>query len=183
MTTTEPAGGKRLMNWLVVVLFVVLMVSGLWSTVGQWKSMHRFWADIVARAEGPMTFRFYLQPTMAAIAALHDGIRDARSGHRVFFWTAWLDPAQHPGRLRQGMISDGAYRTAGAEYGRDLSVPRPAQVLSRRSAHDRGSACRHSVFHFPVDCRGRRALVVCATSARLTGLTGRGKHGDGRDSN
>ena len=39
MTTTEPAGGKRIMNWLVVVLFVVLMVWGLWSTVGQWKSI------------------------------------------------------------------------------------------------------------------------------------------------
>ena len=105
MTTTEPTGGKRIMNWLVVVLFVVLMVWGLVEYGWSMEVHHRFWADIRARAEGPMTFRFYLQPTMAAIAALHDGIRDARSGHRVFFWTAWLDPAQHPGRLRQGIIS------------------------------------------------------------------------------
>ena len=32
-----------------------------------------------------MTFRFFLQPAMAAIAALHDGIKDAGNGP-VFLW-------------------------------------------------------------------------------------------------
>ena len=52
-----------------------------------------------------MTFRFFLQPTMAAIAALHDGIKDAREGHKSFFWTAWRDSTQHTGRLREGLLS------------------------------------------------------------------------------
>lgn len=52
-----------------------------------------------------MTFRFYLQPTMALIAAIPDGIRDAREGHKVFFWTALLNPSQHAGRLREGVYS------------------------------------------------------------------------------
>ncbi len=34
-----------------------------------------------------MTFRFILQPVMAAIAALHDGIKDARLGRSPYFWT------------------------------------------------------------------------------------------------
>lgn len=52
-----------------------------------------------------MTFRFFLQPTMAGIAALHDGIKDAREGHKSFFWAAWRDPSQQTGRLREGLIS------------------------------------------------------------------------------
>ncbi len=52
---------------------------------------HRFWADILDRIHGPMTFRFYLQPTMALLAALPDGIRDARLGHKSFFWSALWD--------------------------------------------------------------------------------------------
>ena len=34
-----------------------------------------------------MTFRFILQPVMAAVAALHDGIKDARLGRSPYFWT------------------------------------------------------------------------------------------------
>ncbi len=52
-----------------------------------------------------MTFRFYLQPLMAAIAALHDGIRDTRFGHKSFFWTAAGDPTTRHGRLREGVES------------------------------------------------------------------------------
>ncbi len=32
-----------------------------------------------------MTFRFYLQPAMALLAAIPDGIRDARAGHKPLF--------------------------------------------------------------------------------------------------
>jgi hypothetical protein len=42
---------------------------------------------------------------MAAIAALHDGIKDAREGHKSFFWTSWWDSTQHTGRLREGLLS------------------------------------------------------------------------------
>ncbi len=36
---------------------------------------------------------------------LHDGIKDAREGHKSFFWTALWDPSQHSGRLREGLTS------------------------------------------------------------------------------
>ena len=93
------------MTRLVVVLAVVLLVWGVVSYGWSYEIHQRFWSDIFSRTEGPMTFRFYLQPAMAAIAAFHDGINDTRLGHKVFFWTALRDPTLHAGRLRQGAIS------------------------------------------------------------------------------
>lgn len=46
----------------------------------------RFWTDLIARTDGPMTFRFFLQPTMALITALLDGRRDARAGKAPYAW-------------------------------------------------------------------------------------------------
>ena len=101
----QPSRGARVMTWLAVGLPVILLAWGIaqygWST----EVHQRFWSDIFARASGPMTFRFYLQPTMALIAALHDGIRDARFGHKAFFWTVALDPTKRGGRLREGLQS------------------------------------------------------------------------------
>ena len=60
---------------------------------------------MIGRLHGPMTIRFYLQPTLAFFAALKDGVKDARLGHKAFFWTALWDPTQSRGRLRQGLMS------------------------------------------------------------------------------
>jgi hypothetical protein len=101
----KPGGSASIMSWLVVGLSVVLLVWG--SVWYGWSSevQHRFWTDIFDRTRGPMTFRFYLQPVMAFIAALHDGIRDARFGHKSFFWTVAFDPTRRGGRLREGVAS------------------------------------------------------------------------------
>jgi hypothetical protein len=48
--------------------------------------LHRFWGDLIGRTDGPMTFRFFLQPIMALIAALGDGIKDAKLGRDPYFW-------------------------------------------------------------------------------------------------
>ena len=93
------------MTWLVVAISAVLLVLGIsWYGLSM-EVHHRFWADIADRLHGPMTFRFYLQPTMAFVAALVDGIRDVRFGHKSFFWSADRDPTLRAGRLREGMIS------------------------------------------------------------------------------
>lgn len=47
--------------------------------------IHRFWSDMLARTEGPMTFRLLLQPAMAIITATIDGLRDARLGRSPYF--------------------------------------------------------------------------------------------------
>jgi len=105
MTSAPTTAFARALTWLAVALSVVLLVLGIiwygWSV----EVHRRFWADIFERIHGPMTFRFYLQPVMAALAALPDGIRDARLGHRSFFWSAWWDNNASAGRLREGAIS------------------------------------------------------------------------------
>jgi hypothetical protein len=52
-----------------------------------------------------MSFRFILQPTMAALAALHDGIRDARLGRDPYLWTVLTNPEKRAGRLREALIA------------------------------------------------------------------------------
>ena len=65
----------------------------------------RIWRDIAERPSGPMSFRFLLQPTMAFIAALHDGIQDAKV-HRVPYLRAILrDSIERGDRLREGLFA------------------------------------------------------------------------------
>ncbi len=47
----------------------------------------RFWSDLVGRLTGPFSFRLFLQPAMAALYALKDGIKDAKERRPPFFWT------------------------------------------------------------------------------------------------
>jgi hypothetical protein len=89
----------------VVGLTVALLIIGIAMHGFSLEVQQRFWSDMFARFGGPMTFRFFLQPTMAAIAALHDGVKDAHGGHKSFFRTAWFDNSQPTGRLREGLTS------------------------------------------------------------------------------
>ena len=40
-----------------------------------------------------MSFRLPLQPAMATIFAIRDGLKDAREGKPYFFWALLTDPA------------------------------------------------------------------------------------------
>jgi hypothetical protein len=63
------------------------------------------WQNLFERPGGPMVFRFFLQPTMAAIAAWRDGIYDARTGRTPFFAGAVADPAQRTVRLNEALVA------------------------------------------------------------------------------
>jgi len=65
----------------------------------------KFWHDIVARPSGPMAMRFYLQPLMATMFAVRDGLRDARSGRTAYFWSFFTDKAGRVERLHEGWQS------------------------------------------------------------------------------
>jgi hypothetical protein len=65
----------------------------------------RLWREILERPEGPLAFRFYLQPLMASAFAIRDGIKDARAGRPAFFWALFTDPAGRRDRLRDGWRS------------------------------------------------------------------------------
>ena len=72
---------------LVLVLAVLLIAAGvLWHGV-TWETFPTRLARPGERASGPLSFRFILQPSMAAIAAIHDGVKDARAGRSPYFWT------------------------------------------------------------------------------------------------
>jgi hypothetical protein len=105
MTAEQPSAFALALTWFALGLSAFLLALGIYWYGFSMEVHHRFWSDIADRIHGPMTFRFYLQPAMAFIAALHDGINDARHGHKSFFWTAHRDPTQKAGRLREGLIS------------------------------------------------------------------------------
>jgi hypothetical protein len=105
MTTQATPCGARLMAWLVVVVAAAFLVLGL-AWYGFSLEVHkRIWRDIAERPGGPMAFRFLLQPAMAAIAAVHDGVKDVRTNRSPYFWTVLHDPGQRGGRLREGLLS------------------------------------------------------------------------------
>lgn len=91
--------------WIAIILVVTFSVLGLvWHGLSA-DVLHRAWTDLIDRPGGPMTFRFILQPAMAALAALHDGIKDARLGRSPYFWTIIRDSQQRTRRLREGLLS------------------------------------------------------------------------------
>ena len=90
---------------IAVALLIGLAVSGVvWYGLST-EELSRVWRNIAARPGGPMTFRFVLQPAMAAIAALRDGVNDARLG-RAPYLSAILRGIEGRGaRLWEGIVS------------------------------------------------------------------------------
>jgi hypothetical protein len=96
---------------VVIGLVILLIAAGLVIAAGAvWYGMtleliQRIWRDLLERWGGPMSFRFILQPAMAAIAAIHDGIKDARAGRAPYFWTVAGNRRERIGRLREGLTA------------------------------------------------------------------------------
>lgn len=66
------------------------------------KFLTRIWEDLAGRASGPLHFRLLLQPAMATIFAIRDGIRDARHGESAYVWSLFTDPGHRTQRIRTG---------------------------------------------------------------------------------
>jgi len=60
----------------------------------------RFWNEMIGRIGGPMSFRLLLQPAMAIIFAIRDGLIDARERRPAYFYSLFTDPANRRSRLR-----------------------------------------------------------------------------------
>jgi hypothetical protein len=58
--------------------------------------------DLIARLDGPLHFRFIMQPLMAICLAVRDGSKDAREGRSAYGWSVIHDPAQRRYLLRDG---------------------------------------------------------------------------------
>jgi hypothetical protein len=107
MTTDNPSKTQLMTARIAVILMIALALLGvIWY--GFSPEVHRrIWSDIFNRPGGPMALRFALQPLMALIAALHDGIKDARSGRSPYLWTMLTNPVERGGRFREGLIATG----------------------------------------------------------------------------
>ena len=112
---------------LVLALIVAFLVGGLIWYGFSAEVRARLWQNLFDRPGGPMVFRFFLQPTMAAIAAWRDGVNDARTGRSPFFVGALTDPAQRTIRLNEalvatariillGLVMDGIYQAIEFNY-------------------------------------------------------------------
>jgi hypothetical protein len=63
----------------------------------------RFWDQLIAQPSGPLAFRLILQPVMATILAILDGLKDARAGRPPYLRTILSDPSQRAAYLREGL--------------------------------------------------------------------------------
>ncbi len=104
MTKDPSRTGLVLARLAVVIMIGLIALGAIWYGFSAEVS-RRIGRDILDRAGGPMTFRFFLQPTMAALVAIHDGFKDARLGRSPYFWAVLHDPQEFRIRLREGLIS------------------------------------------------------------------------------
>ena len=61
---------------------------------------HRYIESLFARLDGPLHFRLIMQPTMAAIFAVIDGVKDAKLGRPAYFWAVVSNPEQRKELLK-----------------------------------------------------------------------------------
>ena len=100
-----PSKTQILLARLVILLMIAFVVVGVALYGLSVPVFERMWHNLLDRPGGPMTFRFILQPVMATIAAMHDGVLDARSGRAPYLWTILTNPEKRVGRLHEGLIS------------------------------------------------------------------------------
>ena len=83
----------------VVALGVLLLISGVaWHGVSL-ENIERIWNSLLARPNGPFGFRFVLQPAMAAIIAVRDGLYDVKHDRSPFAWTIISNARERGKRL------------------------------------------------------------------------------------
>ena len=64
--------------------------------------LSRFWADLVGRVNGPLSFRLFIQPAVATFLAIRAGIQDARARRPLYTWTIATDPSHRIEFLEAG---------------------------------------------------------------------------------
>ena len=62
----------------------------------------RGWGNFLARPNGSLSLRFYVQPTMASLLALRAGIQDARQGRQGYLWAILTRPERRLQLLHEG---------------------------------------------------------------------------------
>jgi hypothetical protein len=103
--TKSPSKTQVLLARLVVGLMIAFVIAGLVLYGLSSEVLARIWQNMLDRPGGSFGFRFVLQPVMATVAALRDGISDARTGRAPLLRTILTDPEQRRGRLDEALIA------------------------------------------------------------------------------
>jgi hypothetical protein len=69
--------------------------------------LERMVGDLFARLDGPLHFRFIVQPLMATIFAVIDGVKDAKAGRSPYFWALLSTPERRKELVKGGWKSVG----------------------------------------------------------------------------
>jgi hypothetical protein len=64
--------------------------------------LSRFWADLVGRVNGPLSFRLFIQPAVATFLAIRAGIQDARARRPLYTWSIATDSSHRIEFLEAG---------------------------------------------------------------------------------
>ena len=67
----------------------------------------RMFENLLGRVHGPMHFRLIMQPLMACLFAVLDGLKDAREGRTAYFWALFTEPEHRRELLRRSWKSVG----------------------------------------------------------------------------
>lgn len=81
---------------------------------------------LIARVTGPMKFRLVLQPAMALLLAIRDGLKDAREGRPAYFWALFRDRDD-----RWAMLKDG-WKAVGKVFILAMVLDAIYQIIERR---------------------------------------------------
>lgn len=105
MTAEGATHGEILLARIVAILIVALIMLGIvWYGLSA-DVQKRFWSNIFDRPGGPMAFRFYLQPCMAALVAYRDAANDVRAGRSPYLWSLLTETDVSSSRLREGFVA------------------------------------------------------------------------------
>lgn len=61
--------------------------------------------NLIGRVTGPMHFRLYLQPAMALLQGIRDGVKDYREGRPPYFWSIFTNRGHREELLKSGVKS------------------------------------------------------------------------------
>jgi SulP family sulfate permease len=101
---TPSKTGILIARWVLAALIALIAIGAVKHGFSA-EVLQRIWQNMLDRPGGSMNFRFLLQPVMATLAAMRDGIGDARTGRAPFLSTILRDPAQRKGRLHEAVVS------------------------------------------------------------------------------
>ena len=93
----------RLLAKVMIVFAILSMVAGMLLHGVSFETPQRIWQNLVERPSRTMSFRFIVQPSVAAIIAIGDGIRDAKAGQWSYLWNMFFQSRARSRSLREAL--------------------------------------------------------------------------------